>query len=179
MKNAESNWMYDVKHNIREMKVRCSCKLSRNNKGLMCSSVNEKHRNKIFTDFWTLSWKEKRICIQISSRHEEQEIGEAEISRRSVSIAYHLKVGRDRVRVCKTMFLHTLCTGEWSVRNWLKNNRKSGADVLENNSRNENDAAHISKRKCEKNLRSLKEFFDQIPKMESHYCRTSTMKLYL
>jgi hypothetical protein len=104
---------------------------------------------------------------------------EAEISRRSVSIAYHLKVGRDRVRVCQIMFLHTLCTGEWSVRNWLKNNRKSGADVLENNSRNENDAAHISKRKCEKKLRSLKEFFDQIPKMESHYCRASTMKLYL
>ncbi|KAK9685262.1 hypothetical protein QE152_g38193 [Popillia japonica] len=146
--NAEGDWTYDVKRSNRIMKVRCSCKLSRKNKGLMCSSVTEEQRKQIFTDFWALSWKEKRVYIQmlcVFKRARDRK--ETEKSKRSFSKEYYLKVGGDRVKVCKTIYSHTLSIGEWIVRNWLKNSKKSGADMLENNSRDDSDGVHLSRKR--------------------------------
>ncbi|KAI4459749.1 dynein intermediate chain [Holotrichia oblita] len=99
--NAEGDWTYDVKRSNRIMKVRSSCKLSRKNKGLMCSSVTEEQRKQIFTDFWALSWKEKRVYIQtlcvFKQVQRARDRKEAEKSRRSFSMEYYLKVGGDRV----------------------------------------------------------------------------------
>ncbi|KAF2893138.1 hypothetical protein ILUMI_13035 [Ignelater luminosus] len=48
-KDTEGNWMYDVQRKNRQMKVRLS----------------DDQRKKIFTEFWAMSWKEKRLYIQM------------------------------------------------------------------------------------------------------------------
>ncbi|KAF2888926.1 hypothetical protein ILUMI_17247 [Ignelater luminosus] len=76
-KDTEGNWMYDVQRKNRQMKVRCNCKLSRNKKGLMCSSVSDDQRKKIFTEFWAMSWKENVFiykCYAILNEHKERVI---------------------------------------------------------------------------------------------------------
>ncbi|KAF2886569.1 hypothetical protein ILUMI_19605 [Ignelater luminosus] len=91
--------MYDVQRKNRQMKVRCNCKLSRNKKGLMCSSVSDDQRKKIFTEFWAMSWKEKRLDIQMlcdfKRTQRAKDRKDIEKSRRSFSMNYYLKVERD------------------------------------------------------------------------------------
>ncbi|KAF2888935.1 hypothetical protein ILUMI_17238 [Ignelater luminosus] len=112
-KDTEGNWMYDVQRKNRKMKVRCNCKLSRNKKVLMCSSVSDDQQKKIFTEFWAMSWKEKRLYIQMLCDFKRTQRArnrkDIEKSRRSISMNYYLKVEKDRVKVCKNMFLNTLC----------------------------------------------------------------------
>ncbi|KAF2886621.1 hypothetical protein ILUMI_19552 [Ignelater luminosus] len=112
-KDTEGNWMYDVQRKNRQMKVRCNCKLSRNKKGLMCSSVSDDQRKKIFTEFWAMLWKEKRLYMQMlcdfKRTQRAKDRKDIEKSRRSISMNYYLKVERDRVKVCKNMFLNILC----------------------------------------------------------------------
>lgn len=181
-KDVEGNWIYDVHRNKRQIKVRCNCKLSTNNKGLRCKSVSEDERKEIFTKFWTFSWKEKRIYVQmlcdLKKIQRARDRKETEKSRRSNSIEYHFKVGEARVRVCKKMFLNTLCAGEWTIRNWLKKNSKTG-NAKDDGSMDDNIVPVPKKKRREREMRSLQEFFDQLPKMESHYCRASSKKLYL
>ncbi|KAF2893430.1 hypothetical protein ILUMI_12743 [Ignelater luminosus] len=98
-KDTEGNWMYDVQRNNRQMKVRCNYKLSRNKKGLMCSSVSGDQRKKIFTEFWATSWKDKRLYIQMlcdfKRTQRARDRKDIDKSGRSISMNYYLKVERD------------------------------------------------------------------------------------
>lgn len=82
----------------------------------------------------------------------------------------------NRKRVCKTMFLRTLALEEWTVQNWLKTHEatlkappsKTSCGLV----------AKRAYRKCEERA-FLQEFLHKLPKVESHYCRKDTSKLYL
>lgn len=71
------------------------------------------------------------------------------------------------------MFLNTLAIGEWSVAEWATNGKKK--DIVEVN------LQKFNKRDEENKMKriTVEEFFDLIPKMESHYCRKKTKKKYL
>ncbi|CAH1988971.1 unnamed protein product [Acanthoscelides obtectus] len=83
-------------------------------------------------------------------------------------------LGKDRLRVCRTMFLNTLGVKEWVIKKWAKSN-------LENGYRKDEDNVQPNKIRDSTTAptRSLHDFFDCLPKLESHYCRASTSKLYL
>lgn len=66
------------------------------------------------------------------------------------------------------MFCNTLSIGEWCVRNWLKHIRTQEAISKDNNNIDDTIVANLSKRKCQKEIRSLEDFFTNMPKMESH-----------
>ncbi|KAF2894380.1 hypothetical protein ILUMI_11793 [Ignelater luminosus] len=104
-KDTEGNWIYDVQRKNRQMKVRLS----------------DDQQKKIFTEFWAMSWKEKRLYIQMlcdfKRTQRVRDRKDSEKSRRSISMNYYLKVERDRVKVCKNMFLNTLCIGQSSEKN--------------------------------------------------------------
>lgn len=73
------------------------------------------------------------------------------------------------------MFLQTLDLKEWSVRNWVSNSSSgSGITISPDHQKN------ISKvgRKTNKN-KGMIHFFDNLPKLPSHYCKSMTNKLYL
>ncbi|CAG9828697.1 unnamed protein product [Diabrotica balteata] len=68
------------------------------------------------------------------------------------------------------MFLQTLGIGEWSVQNWIGQGEQNIAVQTKNSSR---------KGKISEDKAFLIQFLETIPKMESHYCRKDTNKLYL
>ncbi|CAH1989986.1 unnamed protein product [Acanthoscelides obtectus] len=72
------------------------------------------------------------------------------------------------------MFLNTLGVKEWVIKKWAKSN-------LENGYRKDEDNVQPNKIRDSTTAptRSLHDFFDCLPKLESHYCRASTSKLYL
>lgn len=82
----------------------------------------------------------------------------------------------EKFRVCKKMFLYTLEIGERSAIEWT--NLSSKPDNLKINQgapkENKIDAKGFS---YQTNL--LREFLRDLPKIEPHYCRTQSSKLYL
>ena len=67
------------------------------------------------------------------------------------------------------MFINTLCIGTWTLHNWAIHK----ADV-----RPTKPDKSINKKDAMKK-KGLQQFFSLLSKMESHYCRASSSKLYL
>lgn len=111
------------KKGARQIGPRCNCKLSQKRSCvLQCSEILDEDRKMIFSEFWKLSWPEKRVAVRhlIDStppkdvRHRKDQTN----SRRSRSLKFNLKKeGQCRIRVCKKMFLYTLGINEWSAIN--------------------------------------------------------------
>lgn len=97
-------------------------------------------------------------------------------SRKDKAFKYFLslKDNAKRVHVCKQMFMKTLCIGQRQLRDWVVPNKDATESSImsqngnECNARTQNNATD-----------SIREFFDSLPKVESHYCRSSSSKLYL
>jgi len=96
---------------------------------------------------------------------------EASVSRRTYTLFYFLKLNGDPLNVCKNMFLNTLSVGESQVHNWCSINEISTQQLQGTQSR------PFKNNTGQKEFIEL--FFNKLPKMESHYCRKSTSKLYL
>lgn len=167
-KKENGVWRYDLPKEPRMLKVTCNCKLSRNkNSKLQCQLLNEDTRQKIFKQFWNYTWKEKKVFIKshVWVHQTDRKRGEKEVSRRRFSNKFYL--GRDRLRVCKKMFLNTLGVNEWVIKKWIKSDLEVNHQILPN------------EQPSSARIKLLHEFFDTLPKLESHYCRASTSKLYL
>lgn len=82
------------------------------------------------------------------------------------------------------MYLNTAGLGRWSVLNWKNtfSNFEKG-DAEEKNSTKRPTKYRIEKqdrkKPCEMENKSIHEFLDSLPTMESHYCRSSSSKNYL
>ena len=73
--------------------------------------------------------------------------------------------------VCKTLFLNTLAISEWSAKEWaLSSMDRRSIEPQEKVKPSKKDAL---KRK------SAVEFLDMIPKVDSHYCRKQTTRVYV
>ncbi|CAH0719103.1 unnamed protein product, partial [Brenthis ino] len=68
------------------------------------------------------------------------------------------------------MYLHTFDIGEWTVHNWSR----SVPHKVHTKNRNS-----TVKEQEEEGRKHLREYLNMLPKLESHYCRKSTTKLYL
>lgn len=161
------------------------CKCNKTNTKIQCFKINEEDREQIFKNFWKLKWPEKRIYV--SSRvlslptARARNRKENESSQRSASYQYFLNKKSEQVRVCKTLFCNTLGVSVRTISAWIesdtKSPRKSDGSLNENNMIN-----NITRKKnlrFHKEKENLKAFFDTLPKLESHYCRKTTSRLYL
>lgn len=164
-------WRYNITKNKKEIKPRCDCKLSSKPTKLGCSKFNEEDRQEIFNYFWQLSWKEKKIYVKtlVVIKATARKRGEQEISKRNHSLELYLEKNTVKIRVCKKMFLNTLSVGEWALKNWArkKNEVENKAIVQEK----------VNKKVTKKD--EVKHFLDLLPKLESHYCRKNSSKMYL
>lgn len=105
------------------------------------------------------------------------------LTKRNYSLQYFLLSDNlCKVRVCKTMFLNTFDISENTIKKLVSDIKNTEtAFIFEDNEDNNlelvatnNNGANISDRKS-----LLNTFFNSLPKLESHYCRASTSKLYL
>ena len=169
-KKENGKWNYNIEKDAKKLKPRCNCKLSRNsNTKLKCFSITENARQEIKDLFWKMTWGEKKTYVNtlLVVKPIKRRRGQQEISRRQTSTEFYLKLGCNQTRVCKKMFLNTLCVGEIAVKKWAKETV-----------RNENQQVE-KQPESGQGIKKILEFFDSLPKLESHYCRANTSKLYL
>jgi len=142
-----------------------------------CNEILEDDRLRVFTDFWSnLSWSEKKIYVisLVKKTSVKQRKIDSTVSRRNSSFSYFLKINGELLNVCKSMFLNTLALGESQVHNWCITREQC---ELSPNTPKVRICLRDSPHK--KNRKFVNKFLKQISKMPSHYCRTSTSKLYL
>lgn len=105
----------------------CRCKIKNNSTKIKCDKVTQENRESIFNMFWSnITWSEK-IYIQclVKIQNVQRRRGTGEISKRNVSLKYHLKVDNTEIRVCKQMFLKTLGMKESTVLNWVDKSQEA------------------------------------------------------
>ena len=161
-----------VNKNARSLLPRnCSKRCEKRSKGRMCTQFTEKDRDEIFEGFWkNMDWDSKRVFVigLVDCRNCDAKEG----GRRGSTYLYHLKKEGVKLPVCKNMFLSTLAIGEKSVYGWMEQSSQ--------NSGTPGKVRILSRGIKTKEIReSAEKFLDVIPKMPSHYCRTSTSKVYV
>lgn len=181
-KDASGKKSTYVQRDAVKLLPRCSGKMCSNDKNSVfcCSSVSEEKRNIIFTQFWSnTDWNQRRTYVcSLVDVVAKQTITEG--SRRSCSLRYFLKVGEgsdDRVRVCATMFENTFAIPHRTILSWISKSTHglpSTAPKSDDQQRTNGQYA-VSIQKT--NLAG--EFIDKLDKVPSHYCRSSTQKLYV
>ncbi|CAH1963625.1 unnamed protein product [Acanthoscelides obtectus] len=170
-------WKYDIPRNKKMLSNVCDCKITTKSSKIECRKLTQENREYIFNIFWNhMHWQERKIYIQslVEIENVKRRRGANENSRRNYSLKYYLKVENKELRVCKKMFLNTMSMKESTVLNWTK------SDKLEENEKRLNDKRKQSRSKMYGGrYEALNQFFDSLPKVESHYCRASSSKLYL
>lgn len=173
------------------MKPRCSHTniAPKSKNSFLCALVTDEEREKMNKQFWKLkTWAEKitfvkgsavRRCIRRRRKSQRNPIGKKQ-SGHDIFIN-KMDANCTRVRVCKQFFLNTLCLGEDSFRRWTKED-----DVVQENSNEEtfentaSSSAAIAKTGRNADLKkNVKTWLEMLPKVPSHYCRSSSKKIYV
>lgn len=97
------------------------------------------------------------------------------MSHRSATYQYNLIIKNEKTPVCKTLYLNTLCLGEWSVKHWVDESMHGMVESAE---------SRITKRPSQRDIFEedkalMRKFLEELNKLPSHYCRKDTSKLYL
>ncbi|KAB0793756.1 hypothetical protein PPYR_13376 [Photinus pyralis] len=176
---------FDVMKNERAMKERCQCvhKLTKmgNEMSIQCYKLTNEDRKSIFFKFWYLSWAEKKRYVSArvykKSTKRARNRNDPEVSQRTSSYTYLLRTTKEQIRVCKVMFCNTLGVSIRTISEWVKNELTSPAK----NDQDQHTTTSAEKRhdRFKQEKIKLKRFLDYLPKLESHYCRKSSTKLYL
>lgn len=147
-----------------------------------CSSFTEEKREELFNLFWNMSWEQKKIYVLGLVLYLPKKRSYVQgASRRSGTFIYHLRLDSKKLQVCKKMFLSTFDLKEKMVHNWILNNQNHGfaksveTKNHEKTAKRNRTSFHL---KCKAQSDFVKTFFNRMPKMESHYCRKDTNKLY-
>ncbi|KAK5642954.1 hypothetical protein RI129_009121 [Pyrocoelia pectoralis] len=168
-KKVDDKIKYDIQKENRKMKPRCNCKRSLSTNSVMrCNQFTENDRTKIFQKFWkTMDWGEKKVYIRLMMEETKtiryRNRKDDNMSKRKVSILYSMNKGDSKLRVCKNMFLNTHIQRDSEESSPEFMSRKQEARMLSLKPR----------------VANLEQFFESLPKMESHYCRSTSKKLYL
>ncbi|KAF2903699.1 hypothetical protein ILUMI_02494 [Ignelater luminosus] len=173
---GETKTIQDVARNRRKMKSTCTSQLCKKFKNRFCHEFKETDRKNIFNYFWEkLDWKQKEIYIAgLCSRQDTQKKTVLEHqSRRDRSYLYSLRKGDKHLQVCKRMFLNTLGIGEWYVYKCVSNCRS------EENHSSPSSTIKSSRSIDSEDLKFVREFLRDLPKLPSHYCRHDTKNEYL
>jgi hypothetical protein len=161
-KTESGTWKYTIPRAERKLNPRCHCALIKKKSKIQCNEFSEDRRERIFKEFWKLTWHEKKVFVNMlmdTKNPRETKNKQNEISRLKVSLFFYLKKDGIRIRVCKKMFLNTLDLKQWSVLHWVQSQSNGRVNDTEKKWR--------------------RDYLNMLPKVESHYCRSSTDKLYL
>nr|XP_022900236.1 uncharacterized protein LOC111413475 [Onthophagus taurus]XP_022905178.1 uncharacterized protein LOC111417195 [Onthophagus taurus]XP_022907172.1 uncharacterized protein LOC111418744 [Onthophagus taurus] len=172
-----------VKQNVpkeaRKMGSSCKSKECLRVKSRNCSEINDVQRNAIFTKFWSeMNWDQRKVFVinHIEKTVTKRTYTKSFESRRKYSLKYFLTINMNKVQVCKQMFLQTLAIGEYSVHDWVQKGcygMTSSFDLTYKSNK------RTTRQDKVEDKRLLKEFFDCLPKLPSHYGRSNSSKLYL
>lgn len=95
-------------------------------------------------------------------------------SKRGNNNAFYLTVNDKRIRVCKTFFKATFDIADRPIQTVIEQIKKCGTMELDQRGKHN---AHPSLDPAIKD--GIRKHIDSIPKIESHYCRTDTTRVYI
>lgn len=163
--------------NERKMKPACGekCKLK-------CSEkFAEEERLKIFSEYWALGDIQKQRQFISNSMQAVQpkyryiRIGGTRSPRQNNN-SFYFNMNNQRIRVCKLFFKNTLDINDRPIRTVLTKQNKVADTLLEDDLRGK----HGKQKKVSEVVRNgIKQFIQNIPKIESHYTRANTSKLFI
>ncbi|ESO81952.1 hypothetical protein LOTGIDRAFT_170491 [Lottia gigantea] len=118
VKKIDGHFTYSSDKGSRKLKERkCTKTCEKRNR---CRDLTDDDRQKICTGFWeNMDWKEKKIFV--NSLVDRESVKERTVAkddaeyRRNGSNKYFLKKDNEKLQVCKSLFLSTLCLGEKTV----------------------------------------------------------------
>ncbi|XP_067635557.1 uncharacterized protein [Eurosta solidaginis] len=167
-RKVQNKIVQDVPRMKRVLNKSICAKACKKSKTFDCKRFSEQQRKHIFANFWkNINWQQKQKYVCSLVHVQNTKATKRSKLKKSNSFAYFLKDGTERRRVCKNMFLSTLGLKAWTVRSWLTNTQVSCSSKKKRNS------TKNSKKKLVKN------FLASLPKLPSHYCRSTSSKLYL
>jgi len=199
----KTRMVQDTPKQERKLGPTCQSSLCSKQKTKNCDQISEQQRAALFDRFWKeMTWPEKKmfVCAMIEVKETQQKTTKGKPSRRGKTYIYHLKVGDNRVPVCKSMFTNSLALKWSTIKRWIANYSSLGAvsddedallfsEVTISNleehtpltQKNQQQQAALQTELSPINLRreTMKMFLDEIPKLPSHYCRQSSSKLYV
>ena len=131
----------------------------------MCRKFDEGDRQRIFDRYWQMNWTQKKafICSMMDAKLTGRRTTE-HASRRSQSFLYNLMKGEQRMRVCKKMFLNTICMKQQTAIDWKNESVEGMAENpehrrLHNQPRHQEIASHLKRQ-------SVGQFLEQLPKVK-------------
>ena len=178
-RNKDGKVSYNIPREARKLGPPCKSKECIRVKNKYCSKITEEERLKIFNSFWKdMNWDQRKIFVinHVTKSNAKRTYTKTEDSRRKNTLQHFLTVGNEKLQVCKKMFLQTLCLGEFSVQDWVKKGDLGMTTSTEFNKQTKKPSFRADK---DADKEYLKEFFDKLPKLPSHYARSSSTKLYL
>ncbi|CAH0716672.1 unnamed protein product, partial [Brenthis ino] len=190
-KKLANKWTACVEKPARILKPRCvhTCVVPKTKYSFLCALVTNEEREQIHKHFWKLkTWPEKiafiraaavRRCIR-RRRKSQQNSTNKKQSGHDIFIN-KLDAKCTRVRVCKLFFLNTLCIGEDSFRRWTREVDTLEENVIDQTAENTSPSSNIIARpgRHVELTRTVKTWLDLLPKVPSHYCRSSSKKNYV
>lgn len=177
-KNLKGKWVYNIRKPSKTQEPPCNC--LKKKKSVKCKSFNDHDRKEIFRKFWNelCTWNEKRLLIStLVLQYKPRNIRNRKVgnrSRRNKSLRYHLKMDDKILPVCKTMFLTTYGVSQKMVYTALATFQTENIEQRKI-SKLQNQEKRIALRRKS----SSRVFLSELNKVESHFCRKHTSKLYL
>ena len=144
-------------------------------RGLDCGTFSEEQRNEINRMYYSLeNLEQKRLWL--GSMVEVTALNEQKKGRKNRTILYHLPLDANvRARVCRVMFYSTVNISEKQVRTVLALRNSAGAIAGESRG-----GRTPHRREHDQTLNEcVRQHIKQFPRMESHYCRSSSTYEYL
>jgi len=183
-----------VQHNVnreqKSMKSRCEHKArtKNNSRSFRCSEVSEKARQQIHGEYWALkSWGEKKAFVKalvdtrcaIRRRKWRKSAENKKHNKMMLHDCYLRNDNGFKLHVCKTFLINTLCMGNDQFRRWTYSTAHD-PDVVEPGPEMEESVAKVDRASRKDTRREdVSKWLDLLPKVPSHYCRSSSSKLYV
>lgn len=182
--NEDGKIKHDVQREERKLGEVCGSNFCKKANNRFCDTLLEADRKEIFSKFWKMDWELKRLFIINMTSYEKTKRAYTNCpsSRRNGTFQYFLKMSSGRYQVCKKTFLNTLGLKEKMVYHWASKSKNFGLlDSAESRNFHRSEKRKTSTYAQQQNQQKdyVNQFLDDLPKMESHYCRKDSSKLYL
>lgn len=149
----------------RKMGLACSSTFCTKTNLRHCQKFDEETRSNIFRMFWNMSWEAKQVFVKSYVTEKLKQNSTVINSRKQKTFIFTLPNNQESLQVCRFTFLSTLAVNVDMVKGWLKAKQPPVVTPC--------------KTKISENKAHLKEYFDKLDKMRSHYCRKDSTKLYI
>lgn len=161
----------------KQLKERCNGKVCEKF-AHQCSLITETDREAILNAFFetgSLQLQREYIVRYVKKKETKRKTSDKLISRRKYTLHYFFPKGDSEISVCKKLFLNTLGVSDTTVSTALRKVTPTG--TLEQEKRG-GRPQHLKNK--DNTLRAaIKAHLNRFPRMESHYCRSSSSKEYL